>query len=97
MCFPPGQVAGINLDQDDNIVHMSTSDSATALMTKKNRIFVCTDFTVKSIRFVCLLIHVHACATDEGSHSVPGGRKKQNTDYFIVSNYMTTIAGHRKN
>ena len=53
------QVAGINLDHDDAIVHMSTSDSATAIMTKKNRIFVCTDFTVKSIRYI--YVHVRSC------------------------------------
>ena len=48
------------MDQDDVIVHMSASDSATALMTKRNRIFVCTDFTVKTIRHVhvtCVCIH----------------------------------------
>ena len=34
---------------------MSTSDAATAVMTKKSRIFVCSDFTVKSIRYMYLL------------------------------------------
>ena len=38
---------------------MSTSDSATAVMTKKNRIFVCTDFTVKSIRYAFCYEYMH--------------------------------------
>ena len=45
-------MAGINLDQDDVIVQMSVSDAATACLTRRARIFVCTDFVVKSIRYI---------------------------------------------
>lgn len=50
------QVAGINLDQGDVIVQMSVSDSATAVLTKKSRLFVCSDFTVKSIRYINVMV-----------------------------------------
>ena len=43
------QVAGVNLD-NDIIIHMSASDSATALLTKKHHVFVCTNFIVRRIR-----------------------------------------------
>lgn len=46
------QVAGINLEDGDIISHMSVSDSATAVLTKKNHVFVCTNFIVKHIRYV---------------------------------------------
>ena len=43
------QVAGVNLESDV-ITHMSVSDSATALLTRKHHVFVCTDFIVRHIR-----------------------------------------------
>lgn len=46
----PHAVAGVNLESDV-ITHMSVSDSATALLTRKHHVFVCTDFIVRHIRF----------------------------------------------
>ena len=39
------------MDPDDGILSLSASHAATAVLTKKHRIFVCYDFTVKSLRF----------------------------------------------
>ena len=44
------QVAQINVDPDDSILSLSASHAATAVLTKKHRIIVCCDFTVKSLR-----------------------------------------------
>ena len=51
VCWLVVQVVGIVVDADDQIVHLSASDAATACITRRQRIFVCTHFTVKSIRW----------------------------------------------
>lgn len=38
------------MDTEDSISHLSVSDAGTVCLTKKNRIFLCTEFTVKTIK-----------------------------------------------
>ncbi len=38
------------LDSDDAITHLSASDAATAVLTKGGRVFVCTAYSIKTIR-----------------------------------------------
>ena len=44
------KVPQICVEGDDVIVSLSASHAATAVLTKRHRIFVCCDFTVKSLR-----------------------------------------------
>ncbi len=45
------QVPGVSVDRGDAISHLSASDAATAVLTNRGRVFVCTAYTVKSIRW----------------------------------------------
>jgi len=46
----PRAVPAVTPDSEDKITHLSASDAATAVLTKRGRIFVCTGYTVKTIR-----------------------------------------------
>ncbi len=55
------QVPGINLEDGDTIRNMSASDSATAVLSKMHHVFVCTDFIVRHIRYVCMHVWEYVC------------------------------------
>jgi len=63
----PRLVPGISLEAGDSILRLSVSDAATSCITKRHRIFVCTTFTVKSIRCTffekCSCMQFTVCAS----------------------------------
>jgi len=63
------QVPGVDLEEGDTIRRMSASDSATAVLSRRHHVFVCTDFTVRHIRWVPCLI---PCTVGTGDHSGHG-------------------------
>ncbi|XP_064404443.1 inhibitor of Bruton tyrosine kinase-like isoform X2 [Halichondria panicea] len=46
----PRAIPGVGLDCDDVITQLSASDAATAVLTRRGRVFVCTAYTIKTIR-----------------------------------------------